>query len=840
MFQSGKYSAEQVASLMSTLESGKIELTLDISSTDETKLTIEGIKNELIKASQGLLTPSGFLDLGAKFDTYASSVSRMFGMSKKDVEGIKSIFAESFEDITRLGGTQKDVVNIQQAMSDTFHTNVIATSDIVKDLYEVNKVTNVSSKELIEGFRSAGFHTTQISDKMQEVVDYSRSVGVNVYDVASKVTDNLGKLNLFNFDNGVQGIAKMAAHSTMFGIDMRKTFDLSEKLLDPEKAIELSASLQRLGVTSTQLLDPLRAMDLAQNDPEELQKQLVNLSQQFVRTKEDGSFEILPGAKRQLREVATALGMTGDELAKMALQSADANKKLSEMRLPEFTISEEQKMMISNMSKLNKEGKYEVTFTDEKGEKQTKLIENLLSTDLDLLKEQSKPKPMDELIKSQLTEIEITNNLLREIRDKESIAFASSNVYSTAARGIRRSVEKQAEPLTTGKTASQIREGYMEELKKSDLGKKIDAGNVKFEDVENFIKTMSKQYGENVVSNLDKIVESMIGKQNVVTNTAQSLGIEPGTVGGLASALIMFGGKIADLTTKLSEFMSKVFNVNDFIISQGKLLKYNENDLIIGGTHLMDVKEPEKIEKKLLNNDNDNSTSRINAVNMSERQMINNVNVDLTPLTAFMSNFTTPPVQIIPPTTNDFATKNNLELQKQISDLTKSSLSNTPLLTLMSDIKNNDFKSSNDTQIQYIKNNTLLENIFKSIDSPRNNESVKVLNDIQNLNNGNVVERTTISPTIQTPSIPKIENLSQTHEHKFSDIKISLSVDIPNLPNANVSTEQIKSVLEQTVNSHDFKQQLAIKINQASTNDGLTAQGGTANYGAQKTNYSLG
>jgi hypothetical protein len=41
------------------------------------------------------------------------------------------------------------------------------------------------------------------------------------------------------------------------------------------------------------------------------------------------------------------------------------------------------------------------------------------------------------------------------------------------------------------------------------------------------------------------------------------------------------------------------------------------------------------------------------------------------------------------------------------------------------------------------------------------------------------------------------------------------------------------------MNSTDFKQKLVGAVNEASSNFGQTSVGGTSNYGANKTNYSL-
>ena len=82
------------------------------------------------------------------------------------------------------------------------------------------------------------------------------------------------------------------------------------KLLDNWNKILPTLSIERQDKINNHKngLDPLKAMDLAQNDPEALQKEIINVSKEFTKLKADGTgFEILPGAKRRLREVAQAM-----------------------------------------------------------------------------------------------------------------------------------------------------------------------------------------------------------------------------------------------------------------------------------------------------------------------------------------------------------------------------------------------------------------------------------------------------------------------------------------------------------------------------------------------------
>jgi hypothetical protein len=110
-------------------------------------------------------------------------------------------------------------------------------------------------------------------------------------------------MNKYNFQGGVDGLAKMAAQASSMRIDMKTTLNFAEGLYNPEKAIEMSSALQRLGVTQSDLLDPLRLMDLSLNDPTELQNQLVQMTEQFVQLNEKGQFQIAPGQIRRLREI---------------------------------------------------------------------------------------------------------------------------------------------------------------------------------------------------------------------------------------------------------------------------------------------------------------------------------------------------------------------------------------------------------------------------------------------------------------------------------------------------------------------------------------------------------
>ena len=335
----------------------------------------------------------------------AQKLGNTMGLGRARADELKSTIADTIPEMVKLGISTDEGMRMLAEIPTTLKTNTTVANETIIELGATSKATGVDVGSLVKEFSQVGTQLSSVGDEMTDVANYAKNVGVNVQEVTKGVVSNLKNLNLFNFENGVQGLAKMQAQSAMLGVNMSKVFDKAEDLLNPENAIEFTSALQRLGVTSTELLDPLSAMDMALNDPAKLMDEMTKVGQQFTRLKADGTgFEILPGAKLQLREVARTLGMSADELASMSIKSADLDMKLKQIRFPSFAASEEDRMLIANMSQM-KDGKAVVQITDEKGEKKEVAVEDLTDKQFDKLREQQSKQAMsaDEIARSQLT-----------------------------------------------------------------------------------------------------------------------------------------------------------------------------------------------------------------------------------------------------------------------------------------------------------------------------------------------------------------------------------------------------------------------------------------------------
>ena len=509
-------------------------------------------------------------------DDAASKVMKTLGVGNQNLLAIKASMSDAASSVGALGGQFNEIVDIQNKAASTLGRNLILTSDSYAKLYAAQKVSGQSIEQITTGFKDAGFSMYDASSQMEKVVLKANSLGVNSLTVSKQVVENMSALNKFNFANGVDGLVKMAAQATGLRVDMRETLNLADSLFDPEKAISMAASMQRLGVAQSDLLDPLRLMDLAQNDPAELQNQIAKMSEQFVRLNKDGNFEIMPGAKRQMKEIETAMGLPAGQLAKMALGSAELAEKMKSIKFPGGDITEDQRTMIANMAEMNKgTGKYEVSFTGKEGEKVTKSVAELNPSDIEALSKQ--PKTLEDVAKQQLDAQESMAASLLTIKNRTGRAIAGTKV-GQAALDAPRELYRQLENTLSAESIS---------IKTMRQGIDKNVGGI-LEDFNKFIK------GE---SSLSKVLESL---------QSASKNIQKGTKTGFEDTVDKGKESMDNLIKSQNIFI-------ELMINSGKTLKEK-------------IESIPQVKETLKPNEITSATQSINNVNNSTTKVNNVVN----------------------------------------------------------------------------------------------------------------------------------------------------------------------------------------------------------------------
>jgi len=494
-------------------------LGLDVANAKATTLT--GVFDDAATAGKEMLAALNPTDFkGADYlMKKGQELANEMGIGKARIGEMRTTIADTIPEMLKLGISSVKAFQVLKDVPTSLGVNTTMGTEALVEMGAAAKVSGVETKKLALEFKGVGMSLYDVGDRMAEVANIAKSVGANVEMVSSLVVTNLKQLNLFNFDNGVKGLAKMASQATMLGIDMRTTFELAENLMSPEKAIDLSAALQRLGVSSSALLDPLKAMDLAQNDPEALQKEMINVSKEFTKLKADGSgFEILPGAKRRLREVASAMGMTADELANMSIKSADLDMKMSKIKFPSLATSEEDKTLIANMAQMKGGEAVLQIKNDVTGKMDDINVKDLTADQITKLKEQqsNENKSIEQLAIDQLNVLESIDAGINGAKAAVNLGKATTPAMDRFYNTMNIIREESVKVVTSGINTGNVREGYQGVTQPLESGV-IDflKGNVSLESLTNVVNELTT----NVKTTLSAIAQ---GATNNLINSGQN------------------------------------------------------------------------------------------------------------------------------------------------------------------------------------------------------------------------------------------------------------------------------------------------------------------------------
>lgn len=303
------------------------------------------------------------------FDTQAKKIAAdTFGQGAEFAKNIRIELGKSAKNAAELGFTINDVADTLNSIAGIFGTNLVLSSKQLDNMMAFQAATNVSSEtmgKLVEGFSTIGFGINDAMVSLENIRKQTNAYGLNTAKFMETVGENVKLMNSYNFRDGVEGFTRMVARSQALRINMTDVKGLAADLLNPEKAIELAASMQMLGGSVGALADPFQLMNMAQNDMDGLQQSIVDAAASSVTFNENtGKFNLSATEMRRLRAQAQALGMDYEELADTAVKSRMKQEAMGQLR---FTnLSKEEQEFLSNIGQFEGgELKFKVPGVDE-------------------------------------------------------------------------------------------------------------------------------------------------------------------------------------------------------------------------------------------------------------------------------------------------------------------------------------------------------------------------------------------------------------------------------------------------------------------------------------------
>jgi hypothetical protein len=474
-----------------------------------TEFDDKGSVDDLKKSIESLGSPiDKIIDAIGSMYNEANTLNHAFLEGRTRMDEMADAVSKSAAGVIRLGGSITDVGTTMQNIAAGSRRNVIATEEQVKKLYAASSVLGTSSETLVSSFAEVGYETSQIGVNLEGSIQYIQSLGLNAKDVMGDVNTNMKNMNKYNFADGVVGLAKMAAQASMLRFDMADTFKFAEDVMNPEKAIQTAAALQRLGVAVGQLGDPFALMNDAINDPGALQDSLIKATKQFVQFDEKTkSFKINPQGMLTLREMATETGISYDNLAKSALAAVDLDKRLSFINPALNFDKPEDKELLANMATMGEGGEYIVQLKNDKtGEVDKIKLSEITNEELKALRKQQdeKPKTLEEI---QISQLDVLKNIQAAIE-----GTAAKGTYGVAGASAVRGNIVGAERITNALTNS--------------IDKNVPESAVITEKINDAVDKMSGLFVAKDAGKLtnDEFVKQLETLQTTIVNDANSLG----------------------------------------------------------------------------------------------------------------------------------------------------------------------------------------------------------------------------------------------------------------------------------------------------------------------------
>jgi len=311
--------------------------------------TVGAVFSSLIKTAL-----SGIGDYIKEQSYLLTFVNKELGLAGELSQKFRESVTRAQPDLKRMGIPFKEMSDsVGKLIEDTGRFALVGTDMLVR-AGEIAGAYGMKMSEVVgayDDFEKVGIGAAQAQESIADAGKRSLEVGIQSRQTIQGMIENVGKLNEYGFQQGVEGLEKMVRRSTEIRMSLSETFKVADKVFSPEGALELSAELGVLGAAFGDFNDPLRLMYMATNEVEGLQGALEGVAGNLATyNMETGGFEVTGANLRQAREIAGKLGIDMAELTQSAI--ALQERQQAALALEGLNIDPKNKEFLTNLARM--------------------------------------------------------------------------------------------------------------------------------------------------------------------------------------------------------------------------------------------------------------------------------------------------------------------------------------------------------------------------------------------------------------------------------------------------------------------------------------------------------
>jgi hypothetical protein len=286
-------------------------------------------------------------------DKQIRTLTLNLGLSGNRAESLREQMYEATNAAQRFGASAQDIVEIQSNVNQLTGRANVFTEKQVANMVLIAKGTGMANAEagqFVGNMLSLGSSVEDATKLIEGTVNETAKLGLNSSNVLKGISANIGKLNNYRFQNGVEGLKNMVQASEKFKFSMDGAFAAAEKFRTLEGLLETGANLRVLGGEFAKM-DEFKLSFLARNKPEEFAVEMAKLTKGMASfNKEKGIFDVSDVDMDKFRSVAE---LTGQEVGKL-VESTKEMAKIDLAKKQIFVGDDADKEMIAKLASFGK------------------------------------------------------------------------------------------------------------------------------------------------------------------------------------------------------------------------------------------------------------------------------------------------------------------------------------------------------------------------------------------------------------------------------------------------------------------------------------------------------
>lgn len=270
---------------------------------------------------------------------------------------ISKQFNIGVEDMFKLMGSYNKELGRAVALTNESKINLVSMKNVIGEESAIKFTTNLdkfgldvdAAKELVEG-----------------IVGDGRRGGLVLSNLSENVANNLHLAQQYTFEDGIEGLVRMAEKATAVKWNMEQTAAFAEKVNNVEGAIKTGAQLSVLGGPFAQFSNPMGMLYESLNDMEGLQDRLFAMFGSLGEwNQEKGMLDISAFDKLRIKTASSAMGLNyGDVINNV---QAQARRNVVKEQIKGLGLDNNTTELIANTAQIDREsGRAYINYGGEK------------------------------------------------------------------------------------------------------------------------------------------------------------------------------------------------------------------------------------------------------------------------------------------------------------------------------------------------------------------------------------------------------------------------------------------------------------------------------------------